>query len=254
MAPLGALVFIGPRAAVVTFAAFAGLVVLSGLIDPWLAARAEPLPRRSSSLFFVLDLLGVAFVTSSCSSTSSVSASAPSTTSTWPTAPSGRAGAAQEEQARSEALLRNILPDAVAERLKSGASVIADGYEAVTVLFVDIVDFTPLASASRPPTSSRCSTASSASSTTLSERYGLEKIKTVGDAYIAVAGLPEPLDAEAGAMAAAEMALEVFAAVERAAGRATGPLHGSASGSTRDRSWPASSAGASSPTTCGATR
>ena len=63
VAPLGAIVFMGPRAATITFAAFVGLIVLSGLLDPWLAARAEPLPEPIIRLFFVLDLLGVAFVT-----------------------------------------------------------------------------------------------------------------------------------------------------------------------------------------------
>ena len=129
----------------------------------------------------------------------------------------------QREQARSESLLRNILPAEVAERLKGGADVIADAYEAVTVLFIDIVGFTPLAQRLSASELVALLDRVFRELDGLSERFGLEKIKTVGDAYIAVAGLPVPLDARASAIAAAEMALEVAPAVERAAG-AHGPL------------------------------
>jgi guanylate cyclase len=211
VAPLGALVFVGPRAAIVTFAAFAGLVVLSGLLDPWLAARAAPLPEPVILAFFVLDVLGVAVVTF--------------LVLIYFVRQRQRAlDDLVREQARSESLLRNILPVEVAERLKGGEGTIADRYDAVTVLFVDVVGFTPLAQ--RLPAEDLVGLLDRVfrELDALSERHGLEKIKTVGDAYIAVAGLPTPTDAESSAVAAAEMALDVFPAVERAAG-ADGPLH-----------------------------
>jgi guanylate cyclase len=211
LGPLGALVFIGPRAAVITFAAFVALVVLSGLLDPFLLARADPLPEPVILLFFVLDLVGVAFVTF--------------LVLIYFVRQRQRAlDELADEQARSESLLRNILPEEVAERLKGGEGVIADRYDAVTVLFVDVVGFTPLAQRLSAEELVALLDRVFRELDALTERFGLEKIKTVGDAYIAVAGLPLPMAAEAGAVAAAEMALEVFPAVERATG-AQGPLH-----------------------------
>ena len=92
---------------------------------------------------------------------------------------------------RSEGLLRNILPEEIAERLKNGERVIADRYEAVTVLFVDVVGFTPLAQRLSAEDLVVLLDRVFRELDALSERYGLEKIKTVGDAYIAVAGLPD---------------------------------------------------------------
>jgi guanylate cyclase len=205
VAPLGALVFVGSRAAIVTFAAFVGLVVLSGVFDAWLAARAAPLPEAVVVAFFVLDILGVSLVTF--------------LVLIYFVRQRQRAvDDLAAEQARSESLLRNILPVAVAQRLKRGERIIADRYEAVTVLFVDVVGFTPLAQDMAPDALVELLDRIFRELDGLSERHGLVKIKTVGDAYIAVAGLPTPMDAEAGAVAAAEMALEAFAAVARAAG------------------------------------
>jgi adenylate cyclase len=217
VAPLGALVFAGIRPALLTFAAFVGLVILSGQLDPWLAGRAEPLPVPVIRAFFVLNVLGVAavtflvlvyFVRERQRALDELDVA-------------HRALQAEQrnletEQERSEALLRNVLPDAVARRLKDGQEVIADRYAAVTVLFVDVVGFTPFAARLAPEALVRQLDRVFSELDALTERHGLEKIKTVGDAYIAVAGLPDPMEAEAGARAAAEMALEVFPAVARA--------------------------------------
>ena len=210
VAPLGAIVFMGPRAATIIFAAFVGLIVLSGLLDPWLASRAEPLPEPVIRLFFVLDLLGVAFVTFLV-------------LIYFVRQRQRTLDELGEEQLRSEGLLRNILPGEIAERLKDGEGVIADRYEAVTVLFADVVGFTALAQRLSAEDLVVLLDRVFRELDALSERYGLEKIKTVGDAYIAVAGLPAPMEAEASAVAAAEMALALFPAVERASGE-HGPL------------------------------
>jgi class 3 adenylate cyclase len=111
------------------------------------------------------------------------------------------------ERARSEQLLLNILPTPVAERLKRG-ELIADSFSEASVLFADIVDFT-LWSANRPPEAVlealnvifSCFDA-------LAEKHGLEKIKTVGDAYMVVSGLPIPRTGHAEAIA--EMALDIL--------------------------------------------
>ncbi|CAN5838456.1 hypothetical protein BH23CHL8_BH23CHL8_15770 [soil metagenome] len=217
MAPLGALVFAGVRPALVTFAAFVGLVVLSGLVDPWLAERAETLSVPIVRAFFALNILGVAAATFLVL----VYFVRERQRALFELEVAHRDLQVEQhnlelEQARSESLLRNVLPDAIADRLKDGAEVIADRYAAVTVLFVDVVGFTPLAARLPPEELVRLLDRIFSELDALSERHGLEKIKTVGDSYIAVAGLPDPLEPEAGARAAAEMALEVFPAVARA--------------------------------------
>lgn len=118
----------------------------------------------------------------------------------------------QEEQARSDRLLLNILPAAVAERLKSSEDAsIADHFENVTVLFADLVDFTTLAATETPERVVEILNQIFSSFDVLAERRGLEKIKTIGDAYMAVGGLPVPRadHAEAAARFAIDMLEEI---------------------------------------------
>jgi class 3 adenylate cyclase len=109
--------------------------------------------------------------------------------------------------ARSESLLRNVLPGAIADRLKVRQTDVADRYEAASVLFVDIVNFT--AFAERTPAERVVSLLGKAFATLddLADRHGIEKIKTLGDGYLAVAGVPIPRSDHAAA--AAGMALDV---------------------------------------------
>jgi adenylate cyclase len=97
----------------------------------------------------------------------------------------------EQERARSEALLLNILPEPVADRLKRGEDVV-DGFEDVSVLFADIVDFTPLSAGRTPEALVELLNDVFSRFDRLAERHGLEKIKTIGDAYLAVGGLPIP--------------------------------------------------------------
>ncbi len=113
----------------------------------------------------------------------------------------------QKEKDTSENLLLNILPYAIANRLKLGEKIIADGFSEATVLFADIVSFTEL-SAKVPPVKLVCLLNEIFSEFDgLAEKYGLEKIKTIGDAYMVVGGLPmfRPDHAEA----IADMALDM---------------------------------------------
>lgn len=114
------------------------------------------------------------------------------------------------EHERAERLLLNILPAPVAERLKRHEQV-ADHYDGASVLFADLVDFT-LLSASRPPGEivDLLNQVFSAFDE-LTEKYGLEKIKTIGDCYMVVSGIPQPRADHAPALA--EMALEMHAAL-----------------------------------------
>ena len=115
---------------------------------------------------------------------------------------------AEYERSRSDALLLNILPVPIAERLKAAPGVIAEAHASVTVLFGDIVGFTTWC-ARRPPEDvvrllDRVFTVFDG----LAHRHGLEKIKTIGDCYMAVAGLPAARDDHA--QAALAMALDML--------------------------------------------
>jgi class 3 adenylate cyclase len=117
------------------------------------------------------------------------------------------------ERERSERLLRNVLPDPIAARLKQGEEVIADGFPEVTVLFADLVDFTRRSQDSTPERVVRVLDELFSAFDRLAERHGLEKIKTIGDAYMVVGGLPEPRPDHAEAVA--EMALALREEVPR---------------------------------------
>lgn len=92
----------------------------------------------------------------------------------------------------NERLLLNILPPSIAQRLREGEVVIADRFEEMTVLFADVVDFTPLASRLPAADVVRLLNRIFSAFDTLADRFGLEKIKTVGDAYMVVGGLDAP--------------------------------------------------------------
>ncbi len=116
-----------------------------------------------------------------------------------------------QQQEQSERLLLNILPEAIAQRLKQESGSIADCFEDVTVLFADIVGFTQLSSRLSAPELVRLLNQIFSTFDQLAEKHGLEKIKTIGDAYMVVGGLPEPRDDHAEAIA--EMALDMQEAI-----------------------------------------
>ena len=141
--PVGALVFVGARQAVPWFLAFAGLVVVSAAIDPALAADAPEIPQGVQVAFFALNILGVAttvfavleyFVRARERALADLAE---------------QHRVLEQEQAKSERLLLNVLPAPIAARLKEHEEVIADDLPAVTVLFADIVGFTPLSERAR---------------------------------------------------------------------------------------------------------
>jgi class 3 adenylate cyclase len=112
-----------------------------------------------------------------------------------------------QAQLESERLLRNVLPEPIVKRLKAGEQVIADGFPEATVVFVDIVNFVNL-SASMSPSAviivlNRIFSAFDA----LCEQYGVEKIKTIGDAYMLATGVPKPFPEHV--IVAAKIALDM---------------------------------------------
>ncbi|MBE9117950.1 PAS domain-containing protein [Lusitaniella coriacea LEGE 07157] len=112
---------------------------------------------------------------------------------------------------KSESLLLNILPRKIAEQLKQTRGAIAEQFDDVTILFADIVDFTPLSAQMSPIELVNLLNQIFSTFDKLAEHYGLEKIKTIGDAYMVVGGLPDPMPNHASAIA--DMALAMRLAI-----------------------------------------
>ncbi len=127
-----------------------------------------------------------------------------------------------EERQRAESLLHNILPVPIAARLKTSRTVIADGYENATILFSDIVGFTPLSERMPPEKVVWLLNDIFSEFDDLVAESGLEKIKTIGDAYMVAAGIPQRRDDHARAIA--DLALDMMAALKKRGDTPDGPL------------------------------
>lgn len=119
--------------------------------------------------------------------------------------------ALRQARKKAELLLLNILPQPIAERLKKGQRTIADSFEEVTVMFADLVEFTKYSAQTSPQALVETLNVIFSMFDRLAEKHGLEKIKTIGDAYMVVAGLPTPRKDHAEAMA--QMALDMREAI-----------------------------------------
>jgi adenylate cyclase len=196
MAPVGALLFAGTRNAAAWLLAFVALAVLSGVLEDRIAQVATVAPNIRS-LFFVMNVSGVCIVVYLLT----------------------RYFTREREQAqeRSERLLLNILPEPIARRLKRDPSAIADAFTNVTVLFADIVDFTHFSAGIAPERLVALLNDVFTEFDWLAEQHGLEKIKTIGDAYMVVGGLPTPRADHTEAVA--DMALQMAAAMDRCSDR-----------------------------------
>jgi class 3 adenylate cyclase len=127
-----------------------------------------------------------------------------------------------EEKQTSERLLLNVLPGPIAERLKTGENLIVDRFDAVSVLFADIVGFTTLSSHTSPEALVAMLNELFSTFDKLAEQHGLEKIKTIGDAYMVVAGIPYPVADHATAIT--HMAIDMIASIEAYGRRNNSPL------------------------------
>lgn len=213
-APLGALLFAGTKEAVPWFVLFAVLTIGLGIADPHLASKAPAVGHTLIIGLFVLNIVGPTFTCFLMLH--------------YFVGERERALAALDrehqkvvyEQARSESLLLNVLPPSIATRLKASPEVIADAFPDVTVLFADIVNFTPLSARVAPEELVRLLDGLFTDFDELVERHGLEKIKTIGDAYMVAGGLP--VERPDHAQAVAEMALGMHAVVA-----SRGPMMGS---------------------------
>ena len=121
------------------------------------------------------------------------------------------------ERERAERLLLNVLPKPIADRLKCEETTIADSFTDVTVMFGDIVDFTQMTSTLSPDELIRLLNEVFTGFDRLADDHNLEKIKTIGDSYMVVGGLPTPRTDHAESVA--EMALDMMDAVRDYAGQ-----------------------------------
>lgn len=117
------------------------------------------------------------------------------------------------EKEKSEALLHNILPTSIAKRMKQGETMIVEHFDAVTVLFCDIVGFTQLAAGISPDALVDKLNKIFSEFDHIAEKYHLEKIKMIGDAYMVVGGLPEQRSDHAEAIAS--LAIEMLVALSK---------------------------------------
>ena len=176
LAPLGALVFDGVRAGIRWFIGFVTIFLASGLIGIALAIPS-PLPEWFSGMLLALNVVvgGTIFFT---------------LLALFAKQREEALTALRSEQQRSEGLLLNILPAPIAERLKDESGTIADQYKAASVLFADVVDFTVRSKDLPAAEVVELLDRLFSHFDTLTERHGLEKIKTIGDAYMVAAGVP----------------------------------------------------------------
>jgi class 3 adenylate cyclase len=128
-----------------------------------------------------------------------------------------------EARRQADALLLNILPGPIADRLKQNPAAIADGYPEVTVLFADIVDFTRLSSHADPVEVVKVLNDIFSDFDDLAKQHGLEKIKTIGDAYMVAGGLPVTRDDHCDAVVS--FALDMLDRIKRHRAWNNEPVH-----------------------------
>jgi adenylate cyclase len=186
-APLGAVAFDRPERAWPWFAAFVCTVLLTVALSEVVRPDAADVPDAFVRTFDVLNIVMVSLVAMLLLVTF--------------------ARARDTAQARVEALLLNILPEEIAQRLQAEPTAIADHFDDASILFADVVDFTPLASRLDAREVVGMLDRLFTTFDELVDRYEVEKIKTIGDCYMAAAGVPRPRSDHAHALA--DLALEM---------------------------------------------
>lgn len=214
--PLGALLFAGPRQAVGWFLGFLGLIAISLLAEPFVAT-GNNLGDAAKLAFLVMNVLGVSLVVFVL-------------TLYFVRQKNRTLDLLALEQRRAERLLLNVLPRDIAATLKQGEQTIAERHEAVTVMFADIVGFTQLsASLSAIELTALLNRLFSRFDEMVVAR-GLEKIRTIGDAYMVASGVPQPRPDHARAVADLALEMLTFTSADDHHGRAVALRIGIASG------------------------
>jgi class 3 adenylate cyclase len=203
LAPIGALVVSGWRESIPWFVAYMVMTFVSGVFDYMLGdGGVSNVPMKTIGVFFALNFAAMSsilyflvrhFVLES---------------EKIKTQLDQQHALLADEQKKSERVLFNVLPTNIAQRLKNNQGLIADGYADVTVMFADLVNFTQLTEQMSPEQMVGLLNTVFSGFDEMSEKYGLEKIKTIGDAYMVVGGLTREREEYVADMA--NMALEML--------------------------------------------
>ena len=237
LAPIGAMVCYGPRESIPWFIAYVVLTVLSGVFDFFLARGQDSgIPMQTIAVFFVMNFTIISsmvylllrhFVQERDRFEGQLAE---------------QHRLVHSEREKSEKLLHSILPAHVAERLKLQPGNIADGFPDVSIMFADVVNFTRLAEELTPKQVVSFLDEVFTRFDRLTDLHGLDKIKTIGDAYMVVGGLADSRQNYADHVA--DMALEIIEltrtdahlrrlGVQLHIGIATGPAIAGVIGATR---------------------
>ena len=193
MAPLFALLIRPAREAAIWLAAFVVDLVLAALLDASVAQNVRPLPNVAVLTLFALNIAGIGQLTFLVISYFRAQRDA--------------------AERRSESLLLNVLPEPIAVRLKRGEEPIADHHDDISVLFADLAGFTVRSAHETPAETVAVLNEVFSAFDSLVRRYGLEKIRTIGDSYMVAAGVPVARPDHAHAICA--MALDLRSEVAR---------------------------------------
>lgn len=222
LGPVFALLSLGPTRATAWFVAFVASVVAVVVIDSFVSSHIVPQPYSIRLVWYVANIvvpLGITFALLQYTDV--------------------RRRAAE---ARSEELLTNAIPPTIANRLKRGERRIAEAYPATTILFADLTGFTQWTRTTDPPRVVGVLDELFSGFDRLAAACGVEKIKTIGDAYMAVAGAPDPnpdhaqaaLTLARGMLAsAADCRARMDVPLELRVGLASGPAVGGVIGQRR---------------------
>jgi adenylate cyclase len=193
LVPAYALLALGPRRATPWFGVFVATVVLAVVVDPWIRGLVAPPSYAVQLLFTVQNVVAPLAITFLLLRFTDL-----------------RRRAAE---ARSDELLTNAIPSSIATRLKRGEERIAEAYPGTTIVFADVVGFTPWAQRTDADRVVALLDDLFSRFDAVAAGLGVEKIKTVGDAYMAAAGAPEARDDHAEA--AIRFGQAILAEVER---------------------------------------
>lgn len=184
LAPISALVISGWRDSVPWFIAYIVMTVVSGFFDYYLSAGGEGgVPMKTIGFFFALNFAAMSSIIYFLVRYFVVEMDKIRTQLDQ------QHQLLVEEQKKSERVLFNVLPSSIARRLKDSEGLIADGYADVTVMFADLVNFTQLTESLSPEQMVSLLNTIFSGFDELCEKHGVEKIKTIGDAYMVVGGL-----------------------------------------------------------------
>jgi len=193
LCPLCALLFEEPRRALRWLAAYLGLVVLSGFLEAH-PLFSSSLPSTLVTLFFVMNIVAVPTIVVIL-------------LAYFVNEKNRLFMLLGNEQSKSENLLLNILPKEIAAILKNGSRTIADHYTEASVLFADMVGFTPLSAKLAPVETVELLNEAFSFFDSLLDKYDVEKIRTIGDSYMVASGVPHRRSNHAQALV--YMALEM---------------------------------------------